>query len=293
MNAAICPNCLNNQFTEQLTTIDYSNTKEEFKIAACTQCGMRVTLPQPEEKEIHRYYKSANYISHKEKPDSIIESLYVQARKFTLRWKISVIQSFTKERNLLDYGCGSGDFIKHCISVGYNVSGYEPTKEAAEVASRKTGKPVFTDLTQIKTKFSVITLWHVLEHVHRLNETLIFLKSVLQENGIIFIAVPNYNSHDAATYKEHWAGYDVPRHLWHFDKTTMKSLLKKHNLKISQTIPMKLDPYYISLISEQYKDPGKSLVNRMTNAVTSAWKSNSNANKTGEYSSIIYVVEHA
>jgi hypothetical protein len=129
--------------------------------------------------------------------------------------------------------------------------------------------------------------------VQRLNETIEYLKSILEKDGIIFIAVPNHKSHDAAIYKQHWAGYDVPRHIWHFDRITMNQLMEKHNFEIKQIIPMKLDPYYISLISEQYKSPGKNVIARMTNAVLTGWRSNAKAKVTGEYSSLIYVIQHA
>jgi 2-polyprenyl-3-methyl-5-hydroxy-6-metoxy-1,4-benzoquinol methylase len=284
---------MNTSFDILLSTADYSNTKEKFSITKCSACGLRQTQPQPTPENITKYYEMATYISHKEKAIGLIDFIYLQARIFTLRWKLSVIQSISDKKRLLDFGCGAGDFLKYCLSKGYDATGYEPIKPAAKITEVKTNTSVFTQLNQIHPFYSLITLWHVLEHVHKLNETIQHLKSILEKDGIIFIAVPNHKSYDATTYKHYWAGYDVPRHLWHFDKTTMNQLMEKHNLKVKKIIPMRLDPYYISLVSEQYKSPEKNLIVRMTNSIIMGWKSNVMAKTTGEYSSLIYVIQHA
>jgi 2-polyprenyl-3-methyl-5-hydroxy-6-metoxy-1,4-benzoquinol methylase len=292
MKSEICPICDGDDFKKLLTATDYSNTKEAFDIVQCT-CGMTLTYPAPKENEIEHFYTTTNYISHKEKSDSLIDSVYLQVRKFTLRWKLSIIKSVTDETELLDFGCGAGEFLKHCLSRGYRAKGYEPTHSAAELACKKTQTDIATRISEIDSTYSVITLWHVLEHVHRLNETLGFLRSRLKPHGTIFIAVPNHKSYDASKYAHYWAGYDVPRHLWHFDRLTMHKLTEKHNLLIKKIIPMKLDPYYISLVSEQYKSPKKNLLSRTLNAIRVGWKSNLTAKRTGEYSSLIYVIQHA
>lgn len=286
-----CPSCGNTTFKKLFTTSDYSNTREEFTVTECMTCGLQQTLPHPAPEMMHRYYKAETYISHKEKSANIIDFIYRKARKFTLRWKLSVIQSITNHKTLLDFGCGAGDFLNHCLSKGYKANGYEPTQVAANISKSKTRIQIYTELDQIKEKYSIITLWHVLEHIQFLNETIEHIKSILDKDGTIFIAVPNHKSFDAKTYGKHWAAYDVPRHLWHFDRDTMKQLMTKHNLKIRRIIPMKLDPYYISLVSEQYKSPQLNAISRAARAIITAWKSNKNAKTTGEYSSLIYVVQ--
>jgi len=144
-------------------------------------------------------------------------------------------------------------------------------------------------------KFDIITLWHVLEHLPNLNETISTLNNLLSKKGWLIFAVPNCASWDACHYKEFWASYDVPRHFSHFSRQTMKRLLKNNHLSIKNTLPMRLDAYYVSYLSEKYisqnhgKSPGfrtyvKSFIN--------GWLSNSWALKNSlEYSSLIYVVK--
>ena len=131
----------------------------------------------------------------------------------------------------------------------------------------------------------MISLWHVLEHLPELNETVNFLKSKLVSRGKLLLAVPNLNSWDASEYQEYWAAYDVPRHLYHFSQQSMATLLKNHDLKIVRTIPMKLDAFYVSLLSEKYRNGATNFFKSFING----YKSNSYAKKTSDYSSLIYI----
>ena len=137
--------------------------------------------------------------------------------------------------------------------------------------------------------FDVITLWHVSEHVSDLNSYISQLHKLLKDNGRLIVAVPNYKSYDAFYYKSFWAGFDVPRHLWHFSQTAISKLVRKHNMIVQETAPMIFDAYYVSLLSEKYKS------GRMNpfKAFWIGWKSNVKAGKTNEYSSLIYELKHA
>ena len=103
-------------------------------------------------------------------------------------------------------------------------------------------------------------LWHVLEHIPRLKETVGKIKHWLKKDGEVLIAVPNHKSWDAKFYKENWAAYDVPRHLYHFDKNSMSLLLSQHNLEITKIKPMWFDAFYVSILSEKIKSGRKRLI---------------------------------
>jgi SAM-dependent methyltransferase len=138
------------------------------------------------------------------------------------------------------------------------------------------------------TSFDAITLWHVLEHVHELHRYLDQFRHLLKSSGKLIIAVPNYTSADAAYYREHWAAYDVPRHLYHFSPASMELLLKKHEFSVEKIYPQWFDGFYVSLLSEQYKT-GK------TKLIKGGWMGlRSNLNtlfKKQECSSLIYVAK--
>ena len=110
---------------------------------------------------------------------------------------------------------------------------------------------------------------------------------LLAPAGKLFIAVPNYTSADAAVYKEYWAAYDVPRHLYHFSPQSMENLLAQHGLKLVSIKPMWFDSFYVSMLSEQYKN-GKG---NILKAVLNGFRSNIKAwGDTRKCSSVIYVI---
>ncbi|RYZ44328.1 MAG: class I SAM-dependent methyltransferase, partial [Sphingobacteriales bacterium] len=65
-------------------------------------------------------------------------------------------------------------------------------------------------------KYDVITLWHVLEHIAELEDTVNRFHQLLSDSGSLLIAVPNSDSYDAHVFGAYWAAFDVPRHLHHF-----------------------------------------------------------------------------
>lgn len=286
-----CPICLSNSFIPFINTKDHTVSQQDFNLQKCSGCGFVITNPRPDINSIGDFYKSDKYISHTGGSKSIIDKIYLQARKLTLHRKLKLITNYKNSGHLLDFGCGTGEFLNHMQKNGWEITGVEPSDNARKKATEITKSFINSSLTEINQKFDIITLWHVLEHVHDLNEKIKSLKNLLKEDGIIFIAVPNHESADAQHYKNNWAGYDVPRHIWHFSKSNMHQLLQNHGLTLAKIEPMKLDAFYVSLLSESYKTK-KNLLIRIINAVINGIKSNASASKTGMYSSLIYIVTH-
>jgi SAM-dependent methyltransferase len=287
-----CPVCQETNFNPFVSAIDYTVSHETFNLIKCSRCGLVITSPRPEETTLGKYYLSDAYISHSNKSKSVLDIAYKISRHFTLKWKYNLVKNFSSPPSaplaLLDFGCGTGAFMKHCQDHGMAVSGVEPSPNARALAIEITRASVEPTLDSLQKNFNSITLWHVLEHVPQLNNTLAKLRQRLEENGTMFIAVPNLNSLDARLYEKYWAGYDVPRHLWHFSRQSMELLLKKNNLTLIKVVPMKLDAYYVSILSERYKS-SNSNIRTMSNALMKGWKSNESAANTGEFSSLIYI----
>lgn len=290
-----CPVCDATEFSDAITCVDYTCSNEKFIIQRCVNCNFLLTNPRPDVNSVGNYYESPDYISHTGSSKSIFDSIYLWARGYTLKWKYNLISKRKQKGRLLDYGCGTGEFLNHMNRMGWQVSGVEPSEVAREKASQllQQDSPVFSDLNQLKNIFDIITLWHVLEHVADLNEKLRQLKKVLQQDGLIFVAVPNHESADAVYYKEHWAGYDVPRHLWHFSKSTMKQILAKNGFRLIEILPMKLDAYYVSLLSEKYRNNQKHSLITPIKAFWQGLQSNVKGKKNMNYSSLIYIARHA
>jgi len=283
-----CPICDSTGFSHYLRAIDYTVSKESFSIKKCNSCDFLFTSPRPDLSVLGSYYQSEDYISHSDTSKGLISKLYKIARGFTLDRKYRLVSPYCKGRPLLDVGCGTGAFLNHAKSKGLDGIGIEPDSGASNFAKEKYGLLVYDEhkLEELEAAtFGAITMWHVLEHVPNLDERLTQLKRLLHPAGRLFIAVPNPDSFDAKHYKEHWAAYDVPRHLWHFTPQTMRKLLEKNGLQLHDVLPMKLDAFYISLLSERYKNGSERYLPAFLNGLKSNLKAGNLA-----WSSQIYVI---
>jgi 2-polyprenyl-3-methyl-5-hydroxy-6-metoxy-1,4-benzoquinol methylase len=289
-----CPVCDKSSFSNYLNVEDYTVSHREFTIQQCNSCYFLFTNPRPSEEEIGAYYQSQDYISHHDEAKDVMSKIYTSVRDYTIGQKVKMInEQSLKKGTLLDIGCGTGNFLGAIKENGWKVFGTEPDSGAREVASKRVGASIFqdiqTDALQAQ-KFDVITLWHVLEHVHQLNETLEWLTEHLNENGTIIIAVPNPQSFDASKYGRFWAAYDVPRHLYHFTKGSMKQLLEKHQMYIQKILPMWFDSFYVGMLSTKYKAKKINLIDSIRTGVVSNWKGKSDSSETLNTSSLIYVI---
>lgn len=277
----------NKNLTLHLSCKDYTVSGEYFELLSSEEYEMLVTSPLPS--DLEEYYKSATYISHTDSKKTFFDKVYQTVKNHALQQKLSLLNSFkTASKSLLDVGAGTGDFLSVCENNDWVTLGVEPSAVAREIAKKK-GIYLKAALSEIKNqKFDVISLWHVLEHVEHLKDTIKTLNSLLKPGGRIVIAVPNYKSHDAQFYKEYWAAYDVPRHLWHFSQKAIHKLFSEVEMEVSQTLPMKFDSYYVSLLSEKYKTGKLKLIAGFYRGFVSNLK----ANTTSEYSSLIYVIKN-
>lgn len=284
-----CPVCSKTDLKNFLICKDNTVSQESFVIVECVNCSFKFTNPRPDKDSIGSYYESEDYISHSNTSSGLISKAYQTVRSITIGQKVDLINKHSQAKGkLLDYGCGTGHFLTACKKDGWQISGIEPSDKARAQAEEQTGEKIGTgDLSALEpASFDIITLWHVLEHVHDLNGLMTSFASLLKPDGKLIIAVPNSDSFDAQMYKEYWAAYDVPRHLYHFNQATMKRLLKKHKFQLVETKPMMFDSYYVSMLSEKYKQGRTNIVKSVINGL----KSNLHAMQHQKnYSSLIYI----
>jgi len=253
-----CPVCGNHEFIKLHNCKDYTVSGQSFIIVTCGRCGTAITQDAPAQAEIGPYYQSENYISHSDSKTGLFNQLYHTARNFMLRSKCNLVRKVTgrKMGRLLDIGCGTGYFLHTMQKAGWQTTGIEADPGARAYAQQKFGLEVQAPeamSTLPDAAFQAVSLWHVLEHVHDLEGYLQQIARVLDPKGALLIAVPNYQSTDAQHYGAHWAGWDVPRHLWHFSPQSMETLLAKYDFSLMDKRTMPFDPFYVSLLSEKYR----------------------------------------
>ena len=273
-----CLVCGSKKIINKKSLIDYSLTKETFTLYQCLTCGVIFTNPRPKKDKINKYYDLKKYDSYSKK-NNVFGFIYGLIQKLNNSYKTSLLKKY-KTGCLLDYGSGSGSFVRHTQKRGYTSFGYEPINELKHNSVYK-NKNIIK-----KQKYDWITLWHVLEHTHNPKDTLKDLRELLNKDGLMAVAIPNINSYDNIYYKNYWAGYDVPRHLFHFNASSFKKLAKLANLEIINKKPLWFDSIYVSVLSEKYKKNKFSFLSGFFRGFIS----NLYAIKTGQHSSIIYIL---
>ena len=258
-----CPICNGQELMPKLDCLDHTKSQETFTIVSCGTCDFTFTNPRPLDKKLAGYYKSDMYISHTNNTKGLFNWMYQTVRNYTIGNKVRLLKSIKKTGTHLDIGCGTGEFLNTCKLAGFTTRGIEPSELARKQAINNHGLNISsnTDLSQYTDKeFDSISMWHVLEHVTDLKETVKQFDRLLKRDGKIIIAVPNHKSWDAKFYKEFWAAWDVPIHLWHFSKKTIEQLFKTSNFKLEKTKPMIFDSFYVSLLSEEFKTGKKNFI---------------------------------
>ena len=290
-NLRNCQICGNQKFSNYITTRDYFLSQEDFSIVRCSNCGFLYTHPRPDLEALHRYYQSEEYISHSTTNKNLLTSIYIYIRKQSIKTKIALLYKNIKPNKALDFGCGTGEFLYYLSKKGIHTKGIELNESARSFATENYNLKIYKSLETLpenENNFDAITLWHSLEHVYNLNSTLDKIKSILNKEGILIIAVPNFEAKDAKLYGKFWAAYDVPRHLYHFNKNSIELLLRNHGFRLKHSVPLYFDAFYVSLLSEKYKKGKYNYLKAFRNGLLSNWNAFLN-NK--EYSSIIYIFD--
>jgi len=286
-----CPVCLQTNFKEVLRVKDHTVSGETFSIVHCETCSFRFTNPVPTQIAIGPYYQSEDYISHSNTNKGFINKAYQVVRKRTLKQKRKLVTNFSGKQTgkFLDIGAGTGAFLHTMKEAGWDTTGIEPDPGARQNAKELWNlelRPAEEFYGLEENQFDVISMWHVLEHVHEMEAYLDKIHKLLKPGGKFLVAVPNYTSWDASKYQEVWAAYDVPRHLYHFSPKSVKHLSERKGFKFSGMKRMPFDSYYVSMLSEKYRNG--NLVRAIWNGFCSNVASWSDKTKC---SSLIYLIE--
>ncbi len=236
-----------------------------WRVVKSRQSGLTLLNPRPTQSEIGAYYDALVYdpfITLKQHP-TLQDRVYKFVRQYiSLGFKAREVLkrvTFDSERvyQVLEIGCATGDFLlelKKRTDAELELTGIEIAEKAARFAREENNLRVFQGellTVELSTPQDLIVMWHTLEHVHRINETLEKLRHLLKPNSMLMVAMPNLDSYDAKHYGKYWVPLEAPRHLYHFTPKTFAALLQKHGLAIVDMHGLPLDSYYNALLSEQ------------------------------------------
>jgi 2-polyprenyl-3-methyl-5-hydroxy-6-metoxy-1,4-benzoquinol methylase len=287
-----CPLCSSEMITVHFNCIDHYISKEAFNIARCSTCGFLFTQDVPDEKKIYKYYESVEYISHSDTSKGIINKVYHSVRQVMLLRKRSIAKKATglKRGNILDVGSGTGHFASVMKKSGWAVKGIEINEKARDFSSASFDLEVIGPgkISELEaSSFDCVTLWHVLEHFHDPHRYISDIIRLLKTGGVCLVALPNCSSFDAEYYRQEWAAFDVPRHLWHFNPVTFSNFIEKSGLKVESQLVLPFDVFYISVLSEKYKGSRWPFITGIARAI---WFSFLSAFDRKKSSSVIYIL---
>ncbi len=245
-----CPLCGSEENVARLEAADPTSTYEpeslsgrryRFLVVRCISCGLTYTNPRPDASCIHRFYPS-DYKPHR-RPAQLERATRPQARI----WE-RVLGRRCRERRgilpwngtgrLLDFGCGSGSYLKRMANLGWDVVGLDAAVGAVRQVQEALGLPALVgSLPHSELKpcsFEIITMWHSLEHVHEPLAVLREAYRLLVPGGKLIVAAPNMDSWAFRHFGPAWFGLDLPRHLTHFTPTTLMLTLQTAGLRIEE-----------------------------------------------------------
>jgi 2-polyprenyl-3-methyl-5-hydroxy-6-metoxy-1,4-benzoquinol methylase len=197
----------------------------QFDIIKCGMCDIAFTNPFPSEESSGLLYETRQSSDFDPLQNTLIDRLkdYLTIRA------IKEICKNKKPAKVLDYATGNGRFALAALkcfpesevdAIDYQL---EPP-EGLKNNSRRIKYYYIQDLNQNK-KYDLIILRHVLEHSHHPVKLLSYLRDRLENNGMLFLEVPNRDSALAKIFGGQWKGYYVPRHIYHFSKKSLEKTI--------------------------------------------------------------------
>ena len=222
------------------------NVPGEWTILRCQDCDLKFTVPRPDESKLLAYYPSHYHVYHPSAPirDSVVGSAFrrLAMLPYTVRfgepdWTVA---PFGNGR-FLDVGCGAGALLRHMAALGWTCAGIDLSPTAVAAARRSVPgasvEEARLNTFESGTTFALISMHHVLEHLPDPVGGLRRCRQLLEVGGQLIISVPNIESFEAKMFGRRWIGLDIPRHLTHFSRSTLISLLARSGFEITQVRP--------------------------------------------------------
>ncbi len=162
---------------------------------------------------------------------------------FCADWDLMVRwQSANNRGRLLDVGCGNGDALHTLSTLGWTVEGTDVDPSSVAIARARGLTVHHGDLSSLELEagaYDVVTMSHVIEHVHRPDQLLSRCRRLLKPNGRLVVVTPNVDGVLSRKHGCNWLALDPPRHLILFTARSLRALAESaglHNVNVSTSI---------------------------------------------------------
>lgn len=242
MNQVVsCACCDSTDLAVLFQTTDYIS-QDVFEVVRCQRCGLAMTSPAPDAGAMSRHYPDSYFGDSGQRFVSLGEAI--------IRWergrRARAIQRFHPQPGrILDIGCGRGVMLRKLQRAGWECYGSELSESLAHPMD-KAGIPICRELDVRNCNFpgsyfDVVSLWHSFEHLPDPCSTLDEIHRILKPAGIAVFAVPNFGGWLSQWTRQSWFALDIPRHLYHYDRESLPSLLELHGFQIEHTFDLSLE----------------------------------------------------
>jgi len=218
---ARCPLC-SSPSQVRFSQVTDPQTLEHFAIYQCNQCHAGHTVPPPG--DLGKYYGTAYYGGRHG-----LTTRFCSWRRLRI---VRCVAGSGRGKRLLDVGCGDGTFLLAARDAGWQVAGTELNPQPA----RSQGLDVRENLDELQgiEPFDCITSWHSLEHLRDPRSALVAARKLLRPGGVLVVAVPNNDGFQARIFGRYWLHLDVPRHLFHFSRESLRRLCESSGFVVTR-----------------------------------------------------------
>lgn len=207
-----------------------------FQMARCPKCGLYRQSPRPAWESLKNYYPE-DYVAYQYDTQSRNPVLDYIKRYGNIKRR-RAIEAFQPGGQLLEVGCGTGNFLREMQMTGrWECTGIEPSQAAADHARKTLQIPIhhgrFEDVELAPESFDVVMMVCVLEHLADPVRDIQRTHSLLKKGGWFVFTVPNFESLERKVFGEYWSGWDLPRHLYIYPHPVLHKLMEAHGFRIA------------------------------------------------------------
>lgn len=232
-----CDWCGSNQYSVVMQSRDYLTDKPgKFQFVKCAQCGLLRQNPRLDWPDLLTYYPD-DFPSHRQQVSEIPSKLKRLNKRYGLWKRVRFINQYKSSGNWLDVGCGTGRLLQEAqLWDQWKLFGLEPISRLAEYTKTKLNIPTypisFEDFQEDGTRFDIITMWDVLEHLPSPASGIRKVTRLLNQDGYFIFTIPNLNSIWRKIFKQSWIGYELPRHFYLYPPGVLNQMLEESGLQI-------------------------------------------------------------
>ncbi len=226
-----------------------SNRLSSYNVVVCRKCGFAFASNPPPPKKLEQFYKENIKYAYQHNYGSLpehVKKLHYDSFKIIDTYLKRYYHKFSKSTTrVLDIGCATGYLLGIFKKNQYkNLLGIDPAPECS-LAAKKLYNVKVIPLTlseyKIKEKFDLIILASVMEHLSELENNLSKASSLLKENGIMFISVPDGDNF-GKILREPFLEFSI-EHINYFTRVSLKNMLSKYGLKNLKSDSIAINEY--------------------------------------------------